>query len=76
MPVQINTCRFCHEYTTRPNELVKYGTRHYAHHACYLDAGKTLDTLKPLEVGQFPWKLLRDRGLMADAERILKRVEG
>ena len=77
MTIRINTCRFCGDWEKDSARLVQYGTRHYAHHACYLDAGKTLAELKyRSEVGAFPWKLLRERGLMAEAERILKRAEG
>jgi hypothetical protein len=44
--------------------MVKYGTRHYAHFRCYLDAGKTLDDLAAWKVGLFPFFLLKDRGLL------------
>lgn len=73
MPVQINTCRFCGGWESDPARLVKYGTRHYAHHACYLDSGKTLEALRPAQVGNFPWRVLNDRGLMDRAELICSR---
>lgn len=70
-----NTCRFCGESEIGRNgtsdKLVKYGTRHYAHHACYLDAGKTLDDLHAWQVGQFPYRLLQKHGLIDKADRII-----
>jgi hypothetical protein len=63
------TCQFCKESDSQDN-LVKYGVRHYAHFKCYLDAGKTLDTLHAWQVGKFPFFLLRDRGLLDEAEVI------
>lgn len=62
-------CRFCGEGTA--GEMVKYGVRHYAHFACYLDAGRPLAALSPWQVGQFPWRVLRERGLSDEAERML-----
>ena len=41
----MNTCRFCKSMMS--DDLVKYGTRHYAHYKCYLDAGKKLEDLHP-----------------------------
>ena len=32
---RINTCRFCHG-RAEPGFLIKYGTRAYAHPACYI----------------------------------------
>ena len=66
----IHTCRICGEFGFR--QMVKYGVRHYAHFACYLDAGKRLSDLHPWQVGQFPWKVLKDRGLTEQVELILK----
>lgn len=63
-----NTCRFCE---SRDQSMVQYGVRHYAHFACYLDAGKKLSDLHPWQVRQFPWRLLKDRGLIDEAERII-----
>lgn len=59
-----NTCRFCKKFETDSSRLVKYGTRHYAHFKCYLDAGKTIDGLSVWQVGQFPYRLLKERGLL------------
>jgi hypothetical protein len=48
--------------------LVKYGTRHYAHPTCYLDAGKKVSELSDWQQSQFDrklqdWKqLLQQRG--------------
>ena len=63
-----NHCRFCKK---GGHDLVKYGTRHYACHPCYLDAGKTLATLPRWQVGQFPYRLLEARGLLEEARRII-----
>lgn len=59
------TCRFCGASTT-DDKLVKYGVRHYAHHACYLDH-KPLHELHGWQIGQFPWKLIVNRGLEKEA---------
>lgn len=59
------TCRFCGK-TAHHGYMVKYGVRHYAHFGCYLDH-KPLHELHPWQVRQFPWKELRDRGLMDEA---------
>lgn len=71
---QFNTCRFCGKSEFGKygcsDKLVKYGTRHYAHHACYLDAGKTLEELPGWMVGNFPFRVLKDRGLLDKAEGI------
>jgi hypothetical protein len=62
---QYNNCRFCKKSTLESsNDMVKYGTRHYAHFRCYLDAGKTLDQLSVWKVGLFPYFLLKEKGLL------------
>jgi hypothetical protein len=50
--------------------LLKYGRRHYAHHACYLNAGKKLADLPAWRVGEFPFRLLKERGLEEEALRL------
>jgi hypothetical protein len=47
---------------TPETRLVKYGTRHYAHHQCYLDSGKPLTDLHVWQLESFPWRLIVDRG--------------
>jgi hypothetical protein len=69
-----NTCRFCHGIQWH-DQGVKYGTRHYAHFACYLDAGKKLADLQKWQIGTFPFRLLRERGLMAQVERLTSTEE-
>jgi hypothetical protein len=64
---RFNTCRFCDSFS---QNLVKYGTRHYAHFDCYLDAGKKLDELHGWQVSMFPYRLLQERGLLDDARRL------
>lgn len=65
------TCRFCKE-TAHQDRMVKYGVRHYAHFNCYLD-NKTLHKLLPWQIGQFPWKLIKERGLEAEAAECSRR---
>ena len=57
-------CQFCKQDLPRDTEL-KYSTRHYAHHECYLDAGKDLSTLSLKELTMFPYWPLRKRNLIA-----------
>jgi len=64
-----NHCRFCDNW--RDQGLVKYGTRHYAHYRCYLDAGKPLSALPKWQVGEFPYFLLKERGLLPQAEALI-----
>jgi hypothetical protein len=65
--MSINTCRFC-KTSAEHGWLVKYGTRHYAHPTCYLDAGKKVSELSDWQQSQFDrklqdWKqLLQQRG--------------
>jgi hypothetical protein len=68
-----NTCRFCD--AKMGDNLVKYGTRHYAHHACYLDAGKPLYSLPTHVLGQFPYFLLKERGLLEEVDDIIQSRE-
>ena len=67
-----NTCRFCKAMMSC--DLVKYGTRHYAHYACYLDAGKKLSDLHAWQIGKFPYFLLKERALLEEAERLMKKT--
>ena len=59
-------CRFCREQLLERGG-VKYGTRHYAHFECYLDAGKKLSDLPASQVDKFPHTLLEARGLIFEA---------
>jgi hypothetical protein len=63
-------CRLCGEegnadgydpHTPRPWQLVRYGSRHYAHPACYLKAGKPLRDLSTWALQSFPWPLIVER---------------
>ena len=70
----MNTCRFCHKPEFGQNiadKLIRYGKRHWAHHGCFLDAGKSLDDLSADVVGRFPFRVLKDRGLLKRAEEIV-----
>lgn len=62
-------CRLCHN-DMKHYEGVKYSTRHYAHFACYLDAGKPLSDLPKWKIEGFPFNLLKKRGLMGEVERL------
>ncbi len=71
----MNTCRFCKEVSFHPDrDGVRYGPRHFAHFACYLDAGKSLDDLHDWQVGKFPYRLLIDRGLYDQVTERLANV--
>lgn len=59
----IATCRFCKKWGPA-DETVKYSRRHYAHFACYIDGGKSLDALPMWQVEKFPYFLLKERGLL------------
>ena len=61
-------CRFCHA-SGKHYELVKYGVRHYAHFACYLD-NKPLADLHKGQIEGFPFRLLKERGFMDEVERL------
>ena len=64
-----NHCRFCDDW--RDQNLVKYSTRHYAHFKCYLDAGKPLEKLPPWQIREFPYFLLKERGLLPVVNKLL-----
>ena len=64
-----NTCRFCKGIQWY-YQGVKYGPRHYAHFACYLDAGKSLSDLHKHQIEGFPFRLIKERGLMDEVERL------
>lgn len=55
------TCRFCKQSGHRDEDFVKYGTRHYAHYSCYLNAGKSLSALQDWKILRFPFRLLKQK---------------
>lgn len=69
------TCRFCKVHGYDHTAFVKYGVRHYAHHRCYLDAGKSLSDLHDWQIMQFPHRLLSERGLLDIAEAAAQRLD-
>lgn len=69
----LSTCRFCGKSEYNHDVMVKYGVRHYAHFACYLDAGKALTDLHDWQIGRFPFRLLKQRGLEATAVAAAER---
>jgi hypothetical protein len=55
--------------------MIHYSTRHYMHPACYLDAGKRLEDLRPWQImRQFPYRLLDERGLLKMAEKLTRQA--
>jgi hypothetical protein len=67
--MSFNQCRFCDDW--RDQNLIKYGTRHYAHAKCLLDH-RRLNELAYYHIEQMPFRLLKDRGLMEEAEQLIK----
>lgn len=66
------TCRFCGKQDhAGAVTMVRYGIRHHAHYRCYLEAGKSLADLHPWQVGMFPFRLIKERGLDAEATRLM-----
>ena len=59
-------CRFCTNW--RDQEMVKYGPRHYAHFRCFLENGKSLHKVPVWQLGNFPFRLLQEFGVVADGE--------
>jgi hypothetical protein len=70
--LSFNTCRFCSD---RNQSMVKYGTRHYAHFKCYLDAGKSLSDLHAWQLRSFPYFLLKERGLLDTVKQLLEAAQ-
>ena len=69
------TCRFCKNHERQDRKLVKYGTRHYAHHDCYLKAGKPLSELHDWQIVSFPYRLLKEHDLISEAEEAQTRID-
>ncbi len=69
----MSTCRFCKDPSDAP---VKYGTRHYAHFDCFLDSGRNIFDLPLYQVQKFPFKMLKDRGLLAEINRVADEALG
>jgi hypothetical protein len=65
------TCRHCGKMDNQ-TRMVRYGIRHNMHFACFLEAGKSLDALPYHEIGRFPFRLLKDRGLLDEAEKLIR----
>ena len=71
----MSTCRFCKHFIYEHGSTrvpLKYGPRHYAHYDCFLDSGHTLDELPAYQISKFPYKLIKERGLLNDAERLTR----
>lgn len=61
------TCRFCKAHSP-DDKLVHYSTRHWAHWDCYFKAGKKITDLTDWQILQAPYRLLKEHGLVAEAE--------
>ena len=60
------TCRLCRRIggaRRRKGKFVQYGPGHYAHQACYLEAGRDFYALEPEQQAEFPSPLLRRYGI-------------
>lgn len=68
-----NTCRFCDAPMSQ--DLVKYGTRHYAHYECYLKAGKDPTKLRSWQVEAFPYFLLKKYGWLEKVENAMRAAK-
>lgn len=67
-----NTCRFCKKYG---NDLLKYGTRHYAHADCLFEHfNAPLDHLHDWQIRSVPYRLLKQHKLL-DHPRVLAVTE-
>lgn len=72
---EMRTCRFCGEVAfglRAETGFVKYAVRHQAHFACFLDrkGADGLRALSPWQVRQFPYLLLKEKGLLELAKEI------
>ena len=70
----MSTCRFCKQDIFDEYE-VKYGRRHYAHPACYLKAGKSLDDLHLWQVKKFPVRAALDAGIFPNFNAMVAYVD-
>lgn len=68
------TCRFCEKGEFDADGMVKYAVRHYAHYRCFLEAGKPFSELYDWQKVEFPFRLLREFNLMAEAEAAAERI--
>jgi hypothetical protein len=75
----LNHCRFCGkaEWGTwgHSKHLLKYGTRHYAHHDCFLKAGKDVGKLRGYAIRKFPKEVLRKHGQLDRVERLIRMMD-
>jgi len=70
----LSTCRFCGKHSSDGDGMVKYGVRHYAHYACYLEAGKKLTDLHDWQIVDFPARLIKQHDLWAIADAAYARL--
>lgn len=56
-------CRLCKTYGD-VGSMLKYSTRHYAHPACWLAAGRSIDELHDWQIRTMPALLLKQYGLL------------
>jgi len=70
----MSICRFCREWAPS-TELLHYSVRSYAHHRCWLEAGKDITKLSDYRISQFPAFALKDFGLLEVAEAAAAREQ-
>lgn len=69
------TCRYCKQ--DNRERMVKYGTRHYAHFACFLELKGTegLKDLHAWQLRQFPWILVKEKGIEPLMWKLIREKE-
>jgi len=74
--MRIGSCRFCrkHVFDDYAEVGFKYGRRHYAHFECFLDR-RPLDEVPEWVVPHIPYRILKERGMLEAAERIVSEYE-
>jgi hypothetical protein len=66
-------CRLCGKGGDA-SEMTQYAVRHHAHFRCYIERGRALSDLKPWQVRRFPFFLLKQHGLLGEADRLAKEA--
>lgn len=72
------TCRYCKKYEYDDSaKMLKYGIRHHAHFACYLDVKGThgLLELHAWQLKQIPWLLVKERGIERKIQEAIASAE-
>lgn len=68
----IHVCRLCGETSfSASDDMYRYGRRHYAHRACYIER-HGLAGLSKLQILAAPFLVLKRLGLLAEVEQLLR----